>query len=44
MGVTQENAEKVGLMFDLSAGEMDLLMEPPYRGSLPTQVPTDPLV
>ena len=44
MTMTQETAEKAGLLFDLSPDEVDLLMEPPYRGSLPTQVPTDPLI
>ncbi len=29
---------------ELSADEVGLLMEPPYRGSLPTAVPTDPLI
>ena len=44
MSMTQETAEKAALMFGLDADETDLLMEPPYRGSLPTQVPTDPLI
>ena len=44
MTMAQETAEKAGLLFDLSPEEVDLLMEPPYRGSLPTQVPTDPLI
>ena len=44
MTMSQETAEKAGVLFDLSADEVDLLMEPPYRGSLPTAVPTDPLI
>ena len=44
MSMTQETAEKAGLLFDLTPDEMDLLMEVPYRGSLPTEVPTDPLI
>jgi cyanate lyase len=44
MSMTPETAEKTGLLFDLSPDEVDLLMEPPYRGSLPTAVPTDPLI
>jgi cyanate lyase len=44
MSMTAETAEKTGLLFDLSADEVALLQEPPYRGSLPTAVPTDPLI
>ncbi len=44
MSMTPETAEKAGLLFDLSPDEVDLLVEPPYRGSLPTAVPTDPLI
>ena len=44
MSLSQENAEKVGILFDLGPNEVDLLIEPPYRGSLPTAVPTDPLI
>ena len=44
MCMTPEKAEKAGLLFDLSPDEVDLLVEPPYRGSLPTAVPTDPLI
>ena len=44
MSLGQENAEKLAVMFDLTPDETDLLMEPPYRGSLPTAVPTDPLI
>ena len=31
-------------MFDLTEAEAALLQEAPYRGSLPTAVPTDPLI
>ena len=44
MSMTQETAEKAGLLFGLYAKEVALLAEAPYRGSLPTQVPTDPLI
>lgn len=44
MSMTAETAEKAGLLFDLSADEVELLQEPPYRGSLPTAIPTDPLI
>ena len=44
MTMAAETAEKAGVLFDLSADEVALLQEAPYRGSLPTQVPTDPLI
>ena len=44
MSMTAETAEKAGLLFDLSEEEVELLQEAPYRGSLPTAVPTDPLI
>ena len=44
MSMTPETAEKTGILFDLSPQEIALLQEPPYRGSLPTAVPTDPLI
>ena len=44
MTMTPETAEKAGVLFGLSEEEVQLLQEAPYRGSLPTQVPTDPLI
>ena len=44
MSMTEATAEKAGVLFDLSDEEMALLREPPYRGSLPGAVPTDPLI
>ena len=44
MSMTEETAEKAGLLFDLSPDEVALLAQAPYRGSLPTAVPTDPLI
>ncbi len=44
MSMTPETAEKAGVLFDLSEDEVALLAEAPYRGSLPTAVPTDPLI
>ncbi len=44
MSMSAETAEKTGLLFELSEDEVALLQEPPYRGSLPTVVPTDPLI
>lgn len=44
MTLNSEQAAAVGDLFGLSAQERQWLMVPPYRGSLPTSVPTDPLV
>ncbi len=44
MSMTPETAEKAALLFELSEDEADLLAQAPYRGSLPTAVPTDPLI
>ena len=44
MGMTPETAEEAGLLFDPTEDEVTLLTEAPYRGSLPTAVPTDPLI
>ena len=44
MSMTPETAEKTGALFGLSDEEVITLQEAPYRGSLPTAVPTDPLI
>ena len=44
MSMTPETAEKTATLFGLSEEEAALLAEAPYRGSLPTAVPTDPLI
>jgi cyanate lyase len=44
MSMTEETATAVGEMLGLSADEIAILQEIPYRGSLPTAVPTDPLI
>jgi cyanate lyase len=44
MSMSPETAEKAALLFGLDDAETELLQEIPYRGSLPTQVPTDPLI
>jgi len=44
MSMTEEAAERAGALFGLSPEEIDTLQEIPYRGSLPTAVPTDPLI
>jgi cyanate lyase len=44
MTLTAEQAGIVADVFDLSADEKQWLMVVPYKGSLPTSVPTDPLI
>jgi cyanate lyase len=44
MSMLEPEAKKAADMFGLSADEMQTLMDIPYRGSLPTAVPTDPLI
>lgn len=44
MTLTKEQAEKVGKIFGLPAQAVKLLQVVPYKGSLPTAIPTDPLI
>lgn len=44
MSMTPEAAAKVSDMLGLSHDEAELLEAIPYRGALPTAVPTDPLI
>ena len=44
MTFTQEQAEAVGKLLGLSAEAVQLLQVVPYKGSLPTAIPTDPLI
>jgi cyanate lyase len=44
MSMLPETAAKAAELFGLDAEEEATLCEIPYRGSLPTQVPTDPLI
>ncbi len=44
MSLTEETAQKAAALFGLDAEETALLTEIPYRGALPTAVPTDPLI
>jgi cyanate lyase len=44
MKLRPEQAARAAALFDLSEEETLLLQEIPYRGSLPTAVPTDPLI
>ena len=44
MTLTRDQAEKVGRIFSLPQEAVKLLQVVPYKGSLPTPVPTDPLI
>jgi len=44
MTLTAQQAATVGEIFGLSDEEMKWLQVVPYKGSLPTAVPTDPLI
>jgi cyanate lyase len=44
MTLTAEQAAIVGAIFGLSAEDQKWLQVVPYKGSLPTAVPTDPLI
>ena len=44
MTFTKQQAETVGKFFDLSPEAVQLLQAVPYKGSLPTAIPTDPLI
>jgi cyanate lyase len=44
MTFTREQAEAVGRLFELSPEAVAALQTVPYKGSLPTAVPTDPLI
>lgn len=44
MQMTKAQAEAVGALFDLPEDAVLLLQTVPYKGSLPTAVPTDPLI
>ena len=44
MTLTEQQASVVGEIFGLSNEEKKWLMVVPYKGSLPTSVPTDPLI
>lgn len=44
MTLTQDEAQKVGALLDLPDAAVAVLQIPPYKGALPTQVPTDPLI
>ena len=44
MQMTREQAETAGKLLGLPAYAVLLLQQVPYKGSLPTAVPTDPLI
>jgi cyanate lyase len=44
MQMTRRQAETVGKVFDLPEEAVLILQTVPYKGSLPTAVPTDPLI
>src|SRR6187549_1387794 len=44
MQMTKKQAEAVGKLYDLPEEAVLLLQTVPYKGSLPTAVPTDPLI
>lgn len=44
MTLTKEEADRLAKHLELDESEAALLTEPPYRGSLPTVPPTDPLI
>jgi cyanate lyase len=44
MQMTRKQAEAVGKLFDLPAEAVLQQQQVPYKGSLPTAVPTDPLI
>jgi cyanate lyase len=44
MSLSAEEAQKIGELLGLTEDETDLLQQVPYRGSLPTAVPIDPLI
>jgi len=44
MAMTEKQAETVGKLLRLGKEAVTLLQEVPYKGSLPTAIPTDPLI
>lgn len=44
MTLTAAQAKSVGEIFDLNADDIRWLQRVPYKGSLPTAIPTDPLI
>src|SRR6266481_1783880 len=44
MSLSKDEAQKSGHLLGLNEDEVALLQQAPYRGTLPTAIPTDPLI
>jgi cyanate lyase len=44
MSLSKDEAQRAGHLLGLNEDEVALLQQTPYRGSLPTAIPTDPLI
>lgn len=44
MTLSEVQAEKIGALLELPADAIEMLQVVPYKGSLPSAVPTDPLI
>jgi len=44
MSLNQDEAKRIGHLLDLNEEEIALLQQVPYRGALPSAIPTDPLI
>lgn len=44
MSLNQDEAQKTGRLLGLNEDEIAMLQQVPYRGSLPTAIPVDPLI
>jgi cyanate lyase len=44
MALSRDEAQRTGHLLGLNEDEIALLQQVPYRGSLPTAIPTDPLI
>jgi cyanate lyase len=44
MSLSKDEAQKIGQLLNLTEDEIVLLQQIPYRGSLPTAIPIDPLI
>jgi cyanate lyase len=44
MSLAKDEAETIGRLLSLNEDEITLLQRTPYRSSLPTAIPTDPLI
>ncbi len=44
MTLSEAQAEKIGVLLELPVDAIEMLQVVPYKGSLPSAVPTDPLI